>query len=122
MKYLHEHRVAHRDLKLDNVLLDDNLNPKVADYGYSRFVNTRPSGAVVASETYCGTRSHMSPQLLLQVPYDPYKVDVWALGVMLYIMLNKVYPFDKREGSKAMASKQMKRDYRFTKGVLVSES
>ena len=107
------------------MLLDENYNPKVADYGFSRFVKfglvAGGAAKVIPSETYCGTPSHLSPQLLLQVPYDPFKVDVWTLGMILFIMLNQIYPFDKRS-IKVQLRQQMNREYRLEKRILVSQS
>lgn len=72
--YLHRHRVAHRDFKLDNVLLDAHFNPIVSDYGFSRQVEVDNKGVPIKSETYCGTMSYNPPEILKKVPYDPYKV------------------------------------------------
>ena len=74
--YLHRNKVAHRDLKLDNVLLDGHFNPVLGDYGFSRYVMICRNGGVLPSDTYCGTRSYNPPQILMRMPYDPYKVSV----------------------------------------------
>ena len=113
VKYLHENRIAHRDLKLDNILLDANFNPIVTDFGFSRFVNINSKGQMIKSNTFCGTLSYNSPEILKRSPYDPFKVDVWCLGIMLFVMLNKNYPFDRKEGVERMISRQLRKEYTF---------
>ena len=115
IKYLHEHKIAHRDLKLDNILLDVNFNPILTDFGFSRFVPIQ-HGQVVASDTYCGTTSYNPPEILKQTPYDPFKGDIWCLGVMLFIMLNQDYPFDRHDKEK-MYYHQIHRIYSFQEGI-----
>ena len=109
--YLHEHKIAHRDLKLDNVLLDGFLNPIVTDFGFSRFVRFDRLGKVKKSETYCGTTSYNPPEILSKTPYDPFKGDIWCCGVMLFIMINQIYPFDKNDMDK-MYVNQITRAYK----------
>ncbi|KAI2805308.1 hypothetical protein RDWZM_008613 [Blomia tropicalis] len=116
MKYLHEHKIAHRDLKLDNVLLDKNMNPILTDFGFSRFVQFDPSGNVVLSDTYCGTTSYNPPEILKEIAYDPFPGDVWCLGIMLFIMLNQIYPFDRHDKVK-MYNDQMHRNYKLQDSV-----
>ncbi|KAI2805296.1 hypothetical protein RDWZM_008611 [Blomia tropicalis] len=116
IKYLHEHKIAHRDLKLDNVLLDAHLNPILTDFGFSRFVQFGPDEQVVVSDTYCGTTSYNPPEILKETPYNPFPGDVWCLGIMLFIMLNQIYPFDRHDKVK-MYNDQMTRNYKLQETV-----
>lgn len=101
---------------MDNILLDEHLNPILTDFGFSRFVPFDKSGVVVKSDTYCGTTSYNPPEILKQIPYDPFKGDIWTLGVMLFIMVNQVYPFDRHNKEK-MYDNQMKKNYKLRDSV-----
>ena len=69
MRYLHRHRITHRDLKLDNILLDAHFCPKLTDFGFSKFVkfDDREKKYVVYSDTFCGTPSYYPPEILIKV-------------------------------------------------------
>lgn len=82
VSHLHSKNVTHRDLKLENVLLDCHQNVKICDFGFSKYFATRE-----LSNTYCGSKAYASPEILLSLPYDPCKADVWALGVIIYIIV-----------------------------------
>lgn len=91
LKYIHEElHIAHRDIKIDNVLLHNNI-AKLTDFGFAKesWDGTKP----ILSETFCGTEPYYSPQLVLRKPYNAYTADVWAMGVMMFCMLNNKFPF-----------------------------
>lgn len=117
IRYLHDACVAHRDLKLDNILLDRHWNPVLTDFGFSRFVPIDPSSRKIEkSDTYCGTPSYNPPEIVNKKNYDPFKADVWCLGVCLFVMINKAYPFDKTDRKK-MFENQCKRNYKLREKV-----
>lgn len=90
VSYLHNKRIAHRDLKMDNVLLlQETLTPKIIDFGFSLQLEM---GQKINS--FCGTPAYMSPEIVRRVYYDPRSVDIWSLGVILFKMLTGEFPFD----------------------------
>ena len=103
--------IAHRDMKCENVLLTSNLNVKLADFGFARYVIDN-RGKRVLSDTYCGSLSYAAPEILRACPYNPKIADVWSLGVILYILLNKSMPFDDTD-IKRLYEQQTNRKWKF---------
>ena len=87
VEYSHSQNVTHRDLKLENILYDDNMNLKVTDFGGADTTN------VSCPETLIGTISYMAPEIFAKVAYDGRKVDIFALGVLLTILVKGTMPF-----------------------------
>ncbi|CAA3014274.1 CBL-interacting serine threonine- kinase 14-like [Olea europaea subsp. europaea] len=89
--HCHSRGVFHRDLKLENLLLDENLELKVTDFGLSALTNQiRPDGQL---HTSCGTPAYMAPEILAKRGYDGAKVDIWSCGVVLYVLSTGYLPF-----------------------------
>jgi len=86
LEYLQKNGVAHRDVKLENILIDNRQKIKLCDFGFSKIVDGN-------STTFCGSLAYCAPEILLQTPYDPWKSDIWSLGVVLYKMVVGVMPF-----------------------------
>lgn len=89
IKYCHDSRISHRDLKFDNILINEGKKVKIIDFGFA--VRQRDDSDVVS--TYCGTPTFMSPEIVKRIPHDPSKADVWALGIVLYKLVMNRYPF-----------------------------
>ncbi|XP_020377256.2 NUAK family SNF1-like kinase 1 [Rhincodon typus] len=89
--YCHKKGIVHRDLKLENILLDENFNVKLADFGLS---NAYHKDQLL--ETYCGSPLYASPEIVNGFPYQGPEVDCWALGVLLYTLVYGTMPFDSR--------------------------
>mmetsp|Transcript_19109 Transcript_19109/g.22031 ORF Transcript_19109/g.22031 Transcript_19109/m.22031 type:complete len:786 (-) Transcript_19109:37-2394(-) len=89
--YLHSFGIAHRDLKPENILMTDDTDdaqPKLVDFGLSKIV-----GPSEKCNDPFGTLSYVAPEVLLQKPYDK-SVDLWSLGVIIYLLLSGTLPFD----------------------------
>ncbi|KAJ8546132.1 hypothetical protein K7X08_018715 [Anisodus acutangulus] len=91
VSYCHSMQVCHRDLKLENTLLDGSPAPrlKICDFGYSKssLLHSQPKSTV-------GTPAYIAPEVLLRQEYDGKIADVWSCGVTLYVMLVGAYPFE----------------------------
>jgi serine/threonine protein kinase len=90
--YLHRCGVCHRDLKLENTLLDVSGRVKLIDFGLGAVFRT-PENKTIPMKTMCGTPDYSAPELWSLDPYDGAKVDIWALGVMIYIIISGFLPF-----------------------------
>uniref|UniRef100_UPI0037E92E31 serine/threonine-protein kinase SIK3 homolog isoform X1 n=1 Tax=Semicossyphus pulcher TaxID=241346 RepID=UPI0037E92E31 len=87
--FCHCRNIVHRDLKAENLLLDHNLNIKIADFGFS---NLFSQGQLL--KTWCGSPPYAAPELFEGKEYDGPKVDIWSLGVVLYVLVCGALPFD----------------------------
>lgn len=114
--YLHSIDIAHRDLKVENVLLDSDYSPKLTDFSYA--IDTGKLNT--HTETFCGTLPYLSPEVISLHVYDAKKTDIWSLGICLFVMLNDKLPFPF-EDVKQMVMKQGNREYKFRTNIKVSE-
>ncbi|OVA06869.1 Protein kinase domain [Macleaya cordata] len=94
VSYCHSMEICHRDLKLENTLLDGSPTPrlKICDFGYSKsaLLHSQPKSTV-------GTPAYIAPEVLSRKEYDGKIADVWSCGVTLYVMLVGAYPFEDPE-------------------------
>lgn len=92
--YLHSYGVAHRDMKPENILMtdtSDGADIKIVDFGLSKII-----GPNETSVDPFGTLSYVAPEVLLQKPYGK-EVDLWSLGIITYLLLSRVLPFDDED-------------------------
>ncbi|KAF2652246.1 kinase-like protein [Lophiostoma macrostomum CBS 122681] len=90
VSFIHSKSCVHRDLKLENVLLDKHENVKLVDFGFTR----EYEGKTNYLQTWCGTVCYSAPEMLKGERYAGEKVDVWSLGIILYALLVGELPFD----------------------------
>ncbi|XP_024022871.1 serine/threonine-protein kinase SAPK2 [Morus notabilis] len=94
VSYCHSMQICHRDLKLENTLLDGSTAPrvKICDFGYSKssVLHSQPKSTV-------GTPAYIAPEVFSKKEYDGKVADVWSCGVTLYVMLVGAYPFEDPE-------------------------
>jgi MAP/microtubule affinity-regulating kinase len=85
--FMHQNGIVHRDIKLDNILLDEAKRVKLIDFGFSiLYDNARIT-------IFCGTPSYMAPEIIQKAPNYTTGVDVWAAGVIMYYLIAGVLPF-----------------------------
>ncbi|KAL3311717.1 hypothetical protein Ciccas_009701 [Cichlidogyrus casuarinus] len=107
ISYCHRLHVVHRDLKPENVVFFEKLGiVKLTDFGFS---NKFTPGSTL--NTACGSLAYSAPEILLGNPYDAPKVDIWSLGVILYMLVCGSLPFQERNDSETLA-KIMDCEYR----------
>ena len=109
--YIHGQNIIHRDLKPENILLTNkfSLNIKLSDFGLSRIVNSMNQ-----AKTMCGTLQYLAPEVVEQKHAYGQGVDVWSMGVNLYILLCGYPPFDDSEECRVPMYQQMiKSSYSF---------
>lgn len=88
LAYLHKNEIAHLDIKTTNVFVDNFMRPLLADFGLSCHIN-----GVEQMNSFSGSFVYRSPEMIQQLPYDPYKADVWALGVTFFMMVTGNSPW-----------------------------
>ena len=87
VEFMHSRRVVHRDLKLENILIDDDLNLKLADFGFACYKN------IDALQSYRGTMTYMAPEIKEGKTYVGKQVDMFSIGVILFIIVQGIFPF-----------------------------
>ena len=88
LQYIHSQNIVHRDIKLDNILIDLNNNIKICDFGVSKKISLNDK-----MYEQCGTPAYIAPEILKNKGYEGFSVDIWSAGVVLYAMLSGTVPF-----------------------------
>ncbi|RVW55889.1 CBL-interacting serine/threonine-protein kinase 7 [Vitis vinifera] len=107
--FCHQNGVAHRDMKPQNLLLDQDGNLKVSDFGLSALPDQLKNGLL---HTACGTPAYTAPEVVSRKGYDGEKADAWSCGVILFVFLSGFLPFDD-SNLVTMYRKIHRRDYQF---------
>ena len=87
LKYLYENKILHRDLKLQNILVTNDLNIVITDFGFARYFEND-----TILQTICGSPLYMAPEIIMKKKYTP-KSDLWSLGVIFFELLTGKPPF-----------------------------
>jgi len=91
---MHSYGISHRVLKFENILMGDQSDEtqlKIVDFGLSKMI-----GPSETSTDPFGTLSYVAPEVLIQIPYGK-NVDLWSLGVIMYVLLSGMLPFDSED-------------------------
>ena len=88
LKYIHKKKIIHRDIKLDNILIDLSNTIKICDFGVSRKIE---KGNIIYER--CGTPAYIAPEIYAKIGYEGFKCDIWSAGVTLYYILSGTLPF-----------------------------
>jgi len=117
LKYIHNHRIIHRDLKLGNLFLTSKLELKLGDFGLAAKLEYDGQ----RRKTVCGTPNYVAPEILEKKNGHSYEVDIWSLGVVIYTMLFGVPPFDAND-EKIICKKIKMNSYKFPENIKVDPS
>ena len=117
LKYLHSHRVIHRDLKLGNLFLTDKMELKVGDFGLA----TKLDFEGERKRTVCGTPNYIAPEILDGKTGHSYEVDIWSLGVIIYTLIIGKPPFETRDVKTTYKRIKMNA-YSFPETAIISEA
>ena len=88
LSFIHSQSIIHRDIKLDNILVDEHNRCKICDFGVSREID--PNETI---NEQCGTPAYLAPEIIKDEGYKGFKADIWSLGVLLYSLLTGNMPF-----------------------------
>ena len=117
LRYLHNHKIIHRDLKLGNLFLTSKLELKLGDFGLAAKLEYDGQ----RRKTVCGTPNYVAPEILEKKNGHSYEVDIWSLGVVIYTMLFGVPPFDAKD-EKIIYKKIKMNNYTFPENIKVENS
>ena len=111
IQHIHNNNIVHRDIKLDNILLDLNGDIKLCDFGVSSVYS---KGELMVQQ--CGTPAYIAPEILHNKGYDGKKVDIWSSGVVLYAILKGAVPF-KGKSKQDLFEKIMKGEFEMIEDI-----
>ncbi|CAJ0606679.1 unnamed protein product [Cylicocyclus nassatus] len=115
--YMHTRGIVHRDLKLENIVIfPEEGIIKIGDFGFARSVIRGDA----LSETYCGSKSYSAPEILKGEPYDPYKSDVWSVGVIAFVIVTDCMPYCEKRPNPEIVEAQRMRAYEYPQKLHLS--
>lgn len=117
LKYLHSHRIIHRDLKLGNLFLTDKMEVKVGDFGLASKLEFEGE----RKRTVCGTPNYIAPEILDGKSGHSYEVDIWSLGVIIYTLIIGKPPFETQDVKTTYKRIKMN-SYTFPERAVISDA
>ena len=117
LKYLHSHRIIHRDLKLGNLFISDKMELKVGDFGLA----TKLEFDGERKRTVCGTPNYIAPEILDGKTGHSYEVDIWSLGVIIYTLIIGKPPFETNNVKETYKRIKMN-SYSFPERAIISDA
>lgn len=102
IEYIHSFGILHRDIKLENILFDENYVPKLADFGFACIIVP-----LEKRTTVCGTREYFAPEIYQHLKQD-LKLDIWCLGILLYELCHNRTPFNVKDKNFKSANQELK--------------
>ena len=115
VRYCHKQSIIHRDIKLDNILIDEHFHCKLCDFGVSRYMKHNE----IINEQ-CGTPAYLAPEIVQETGYKNFGADIWSLGVLLYSIVTGHMPF--KANTKDSLNKMILRgEFKFPEDVQLSE-
>lgn len=118
LKYIHERGYVHRDIKLENVLVFENDQVKIGDFGLS-IKAVDANGFVVLTEAMHGTEYYLAPENWIEALVNPFAGDIWSSGVLLFTLFYRVFPYETSEPKDVLLKKMKTSAY---KTCLVNQS
>jgi len=115
LKHIHAQNIAHRDVKLENILIDNRGRVYVIDLGLCAFIE---DGRLCRD--WCGSDNYLAPEIVRRIPYNGFKADVFSTGVVLFALLFGVFPFENLRVNGVQSLRTLK--VRFPSDVKVSQS
>lgn len=88
VEYCHKKNICHRDIKLENIIIDEFLFLKLIDFGFAAVISKTK-----LQNFFCGTPSYMPPEIVQKRDYIGFNADIWCLGILLYTLLCGAFPF-----------------------------
>jgi len=115
LHHIHSNKIAHRDVKLENVLIDNRGRVFVIDLGLCAFIEENKM-----CRDWCGSDNYLAPEIVRRIPYNGFKADVFSTGVVLFALLFGVFPFENLRVNGVQSLRPLKA--RFPSDVKVSSS
>lgn len=109
--YMHSRNIYHRDIKMENIILDNQLKVKIIDLGFGVYSSNDRKMSF-----FCGTPSYMPPEMVLKKDYFGSAVDIWSIGIVLYVLLCGTFPF-KGKNDKELFAKITKGVFTIPEGI-----
>ena len=91
LEYINNQGVVHRDIKLENILVDNNMNLKLADFGFATNKN------IDKLTSFRGTQSYMAPEIRKNESYNGKQTDIFSMGVVLFTLVVGYFPFSQAD-------------------------